>query len=1561
VMPLSPLYKPLVLSEERYREVSIPDGHITVNVQAKDFDSTRGRDPYTLDAWESQFYTAKIDLHPNGFAYPITSIRIDIMKGTTKFADGLLIDEDCYEVYGGSIYFTRTFESIIGDSFEGWEEVLEQDYAEQLIGQTIYYTLHITFEQAVPDTTGQTSRWALTQAVHYTIMDYFNQYEFAQTSANMIGEIGYTECLTFYSTLLSLPFAALGSYAVHGLFGTQAIFGAATVRALLGQIAVGMVTAPFKEIFEEVVYDALLESFVENAVDNLGGTEDMGFWLSSLATSVRESSGSLAKIALGQIKSKGAGIKNAFKLMKSLRSGDPKVALNGMVEFNDGLDQRQQQDIDKKASQKAWKKYLRTDLLKGIALIASSLLTGGLSFFTVLGMSNTLEAAVEMRMEPTVQQLTAQNMMRKGIVTDLKECRDYLTGDYYLSMEGESGAMLGLRQPKTLEEFGAELFGDMETIGTVPTFQTRQTGASPDQALHMIQLHVKKGSGEDRNFYEIKKDICQQMALNPALSYNLFIHGKMIQSIHELLEVISQDVTITVMAQQEGAARFIDKLRDERGKHQDELSRVLQAINDMKGKTTAERKTMFENIFGFNDADTDKTELMKKFLVDPNYKLFGYKYIPSAAYRNWLEKRIDVLDERINIGNNNRKFASRARIRQNLERYGEFAEMVDGDKYEILLPEKRSSLTDFLKQNNLEKFAEEFAIFVNGRQANDFSRTVDRDDEIMIIPTVGNNNQLSPLFIDTVINPILSKIETNSRDLSKVPANQLDLVRLWWATAVKTPYSEEDHDPSKPSKFTPHLELFQYDLIQFAYKHRIIEKQTKTALDSLLLASLKEAVKRVRNNVLFIPGKNIFSNIYAKIKLELEGNDAAIAELDSMFHTFVKFIGYGEHVKTYQLRIMVQDWIIRLYKMGILSKSTISSLDNLFEGKPFQTSLEKTPRFETVQRNVEDLKDELKGILDEDDNIFDIIDKDFKTFSLLYKESIYDLIEEKFGSQITGKRIFLENIAQKVSEVLNDNIGNELLNYFVFSDFLFQDNVVLKYDFLRKGFLRSFVFHSSIFAIKATIKFREFNTFIELFPETIRDGITSSVDEGLYSRLQDGVLETIDDWCAANHFEIPHIALKDDIHLERYGKDIAQKEYNLVYDIYELFYRVKGIRSFKDIGRECKISKKRINSLTSALTSANPSALLVPELLRKIAKTINGYIKDFYGYIEGYHIDYGYIEGIHKDYLQNVVDNINQYIEMREEVALEYFNVWTPYVLSSNYKQYCKGFNKLTKFLDKERANNVLNIMKYLARKYSDRTEALSVLNGLTDKGDFQFKGKEKKLIKTLWIESLLADERIEFNEYKFDDKDTHTDISELSKTLIARSQAILEQKGPKFFKEHKNLDVLVHSLDECLSSENLLAIHFKNSKRYWTGRPDLILKEGNTIVIADYKPNYDLGGNPNKHFINGIAQLIGYALIMQSQIDTGLEIKCVMFNEKGEAIEFDPYDMLPQIELFLNGRFDGGTHNLKGEELKDYNDALREYRGIKPKTEFANFFEDFKDLRILNLLDIYYFKYLLF
>ena len=122
-------------------------------------------------------------LNPNGFEYPITSLTLDIIVEGEMFAEGIVINESYYDVYDGALYFNSTLENIISHYYEGWEEELGRNYAEELLSNTIYYNLHITFNLVVPDTSEETSMWALSQAIHYSIMDYFNQYEYARATA----------------------------------------------------------------------------------------------------------------------------------------------------------------------------------------------------------------------------------------------------------------------------------------------------------------------------------------------------------------------------------------------------------------------------------------------------------------------------------------------------------------------------------------------------------------------------------------------------------------------------------------------------------------------------------------------------------------------------------------------------------------------------------------------------------------------------------------------------------------------------------------------------------------------------------------------------------------------------------------------------------------------------------------------------------------------------------------------------------------------------------------------------------------------------------------------------------------------------------------------------------------------------------------------------------------------------------------------------------------------------------------------------------------------------------
>ena len=69
-------------------------------------------------------------------------------------------------------------------------------------------------------------------------MDYFNQYTYAEVTANMISEIAYTETLSFWSTLISAPLVFLGSWSIKG---TEKMIGKASEMSVKTFLALSIV------------------------------------------------------------------------------------------------------------------------------------------------------------------------------------------------------------------------------------------------------------------------------------------------------------------------------------------------------------------------------------------------------------------------------------------------------------------------------------------------------------------------------------------------------------------------------------------------------------------------------------------------------------------------------------------------------------------------------------------------------------------------------------------------------------------------------------------------------------------------------------------------------------------------------------------------------------------------------------------------------------------------------------------------------------------------------------------------------------------------------------------------------------------------------------------------------------------------------------------------------------------------------------------------------------------------------------------------------------------------
>ena len=83
-----------------------------------------------------------------------------------------------------------------------------------------------------------------------------------------------------------------------------------------------------------------------------------------------------------------------------------------------------------------------------------------------------------------------------------------------------------------------------------------------------------------------------------------------------------------------------------------------------------------------------------------------------------------------------------------------------------------------------------------------------------------------------------------------------------------------------------------------------------------------------------------------------------------------------------------------------------------------------------------------------------------------------------------------------------------------------------------------------------------------------------------------------------------------------------------------------------------------------------------------------------------------------------------------------------------------------------------------------------------------------------------------------------------------------------------------------------------------FSGHPDYIQIDGNTIRILDYKPNLNYDPNPENfgtHFVDSIPQVAVYAILCDALFGiraSGLKIECVTFNENGYYL-YDPYEAL--------------------------------------------------------------------
>lgn len=394
--PLSPLYGPIVVSQEAYDDLQIEDAKISVKAQIAYLNKeyTEGIDASGLDPLELTRYKAKIPISEENFAYDISLVTIDVLEI-------VYVKEYTHTMFGYTWHWEKTYEVL--DSYS--IELSPGDYAlesgnlcfyetlEDLVFGTqdnfnalwngedeLFFKVNINFPIIIPDTftslpdnsgrinkillmegisqprvldttTNEYARNSLAQTTQHAINDYFNLYTVAATNAMSQAELDFTIEVTFWSTLIStailLPISIYAQASRAAMLGTNIALPTLALKQLAA-----LSISPIAEIIEEVYVDSFIEAWIEGQVAINGGDERLSRFVSMLVTSLREASNT----GLGMV-----------------------AGMFGTDSSNDLQTQKAKLEQDVKFS---WKSLISTETVVGLTLAVLSFASGNMAFGT---------------------------------------------------------------------------------------------------------------------------------------------------------------------------------------------------------------------------------------------------------------------------------------------------------------------------------------------------------------------------------------------------------------------------------------------------------------------------------------------------------------------------------------------------------------------------------------------------------------------------------------------------------------------------------------------------------------------------------------------------------------------------------------------------------------------------------------------------------------------------------------------------------------------------------------------------------------------------------------------------------------------------------------------------------------------------------------------------------------------------------------------------------------------------------------------------------------------------
>jgi hypothetical protein len=121
ILPENALYRPIVVSEDRYsalKEQDLVDAELILTVQSERTQNTKGITFPEITAEERQYYAAKLPITEHEFEYPIETILVDVYCDGSIIYQEIHLPAESYSQEGNMLYFDEPFEDVVSAQSE---------------------------------------------------------------------------------------------------------------------------------------------------------------------------------------------------------------------------------------------------------------------------------------------------------------------------------------------------------------------------------------------------------------------------------------------------------------------------------------------------------------------------------------------------------------------------------------------------------------------------------------------------------------------------------------------------------------------------------------------------------------------------------------------------------------------------------------------------------------------------------------------------------------------------------------------------------------------------------------------------------------------------------------------------------------------------------------------------------------------------------------------------------------------------------------------------------------------------------------------------------------------------------------------------------------------------------------------------------------------------------------------------------------------------------------------------------------------------------------------------